>query len=602
MNRRTSFGLRLLTASLVMMLACPARGLAEGAAHGIAMHGAPALRPDFDHLPHANPEAPKGGRLVLGQLGAFDSLNPMIVKGQAAFGLRDYVYESLLARSHSEPFTLYASLAERIEVPDDRSSIVFHLDRRARFADGKPVSPDDVVFSWRLLKEKGLPFMRAHYRSAARAEITGERAVRFVFDGSGNREAPLLVALMPILPRHLIDPDAFDRTTLEPPIGSGPYRVASLEAGRTITYQRRDDWWAASLPVNRGRYNFDEVRIDYFRDASVMLEAFKAGQIHLRPEEDPSRWAESYRFAAVTEGRVVKAEFPIAVPAGMTALAMNTRRASFTDQRVRQALILIFDFEWINRSLYHGAYTRTQSFFERSALSSSSRPADRLERALLAPFPEAVKSEVLAGTYRYPVSDGSGHNRANLSAAVKLLTAAGYRLEGGRLVGRDGRQMTIEILASSRAQERLLLTYVAALGKLGIAARVRQVDSSQYQERLKTFDFDMIQTTWPASLSPGNEQVNRWGSAAAGIERSLNYPGVRNPAVDAMIDALLRARERDDFEAAVRALDRVLLSGDYVIPLFHLKQQWVAHWSHLKYPQKTSLYGYLIDTWWSAAR
>jgi peptide/nickel transport system substrate-binding protein len=595
----------ILSGTYTLFLALLALGLgawsgraAAEPVHGIAMHGAPALPPNFTHLPYVNPDAPKGGRIVLGQHGTFDSLTAFIVRGVAAAGLRDYVYESLLGRSLDEPFSLYGLIARSIDVAPDRSSITFHLDPRARFSDGRPVTTDDVIFSWEQLKEKGLPFMRAHYRTALKATVVQPGSVRFDFDTHGNREAPLLLGLMPILPKHRIDPETFEQTSLEPPVGSGPYKIAAVDAGRSITYQRDPEWWGRDLPINRGRFNFDEVRYDYFRDATALFEAFKSGQISLRPEEDPARWAEANTLPAVNEGRAKIAEFEVGIPAGMAAFAFNTRRWPFTDARVREALTFMFDFEWINRNLYHGSFTRTQSFFERSALAWTGRPADERERALLAPFAEYVKPGVLDGTWRFPSSDGSGHNRENLSRGIALLKEAGFSLNRGKMQAADGRPLTFEILASSRAQERLMLAYTNTLRRIGIEVRVRQVDSSQYQERLRTFDFDMIQANWPASLSPGNEQINRWGSAAADVERSLNYPGVKNPAVDAMIEALLKAEGREDFEAAVRALDRVLISGNYVIPLFHLKKQWVGYWSYLQPAPRPTLFGFNVDAWW----
>lgn len=587
------------------MIATLGRGLGAAEAqprHGIAMHGDPALPADFAHLPYVNPDAPKGGRIVLGQHGTFDSLTPFIIRGVAAAGLRDYVYESLLARSLDEPFSLYGLVAQSIEVPPDRSFIVFHLDPRARFSDGQPITPEDVLFSWEQLKDKGPPYMRAHYRTVSKATILPPRAIRFDFEDHGNREAPLLLGLMPILPSHSLDAATFEQTSLDVPIGSGPYVVASLEAGRTITYQRNPDWWGRDLPINRGRFNFDEIRFDYYRDATALFEAFKSGQISFRPEEDPARWAEGRALPAVAEGRVKIAEFDIGVPAGMAAFAFNTRRWPFNDVRVRQALIQMFDFEWINRNLYHGGFSRTQSYFERSALASTGRPADARERALLAPFSSLIKPDVLDGTWQLPISDGSGHNRENLARGVAILKEAGFSLQGRQMLAADGRPLAFEILAATRAQERLMLSFTNTLKRIGIDVHVRQVDSAQYQERLRTFDFDMIQANWPASLSPGNEQINRWGSAAADIERSLNYPGVKNPAVDAMIEALLKAEERDDFEAGVRALDRALLSGDYVIPLFHARRQWVAYWAYLQPAPRPTLYGYNIDTWWHAER
>ena len=570
------------------------------------MHGKPTHPPGFSHFPYVNPDAPRGGRLVLGQQGTFDSLNPFVVKGRAASGLRNYVYESLLARSGDEPFTLYGLIAESIEVPPDRSFATFHLRPEARFADGQPITPDDVLYSHAFLKDRGYPFHREHYRKVVAAEKIGERSVRFTFNAPGNapghaagnaatdREMPLILGLMPILPRHKFDGEP----TLEPPLGSGAYRVAQVDPGRSVIYRRNPDWWARDLPVMRGRFNFDEIRIEYYRDEASLFEAFKAGEIDLRTEDDPVRWVEGYRFAAISDGRVVKREFDIKVPSGMAGLAFNTRRPLFQDQRVRRAFILMFDAEWINRNLFNGLYKRTQSYFERSYLSAHGRPADGFELPLLMPFRELVKPEILAGTFRLPATDGSGDNRANLRAAHKLLTEGGYRLEGGRLT-KEGVPLRIEFLAQTRGEERLMLSFARTLERLGIDLRIRQVDSAQYELRRKTFDFDMLQWSWPASLSPGNEQINRWSSRTAESEGSQNLVGVRNPAADATIAALLSAEAEPDFAAGVRALDRVLMSGDYVIPLFYLPKAWVAHWTHLKHPAVAPLAGFDLDTWWT---
>jgi peptide/nickel transport system substrate-binding protein len=373
-----------------------------------------------------------------------------------------------------------------------------------------------------------------------------------------------------------------------------------VKPGQSITLKRDPNYWAAKLPVNQGLYNFDEIRFDYYRDAGSLFEAFKAGAVDARPEDDPTRWTEGYHIPAVRDGRIVKEAFPVATPAGMSALVFNTRRPLFADQRVRQALIELLDFEWINRTLYHGQYARTQSYFARSDLSSHGRPADARERALLAPFASEVKPEIMDGTFSFPVSDGTGENREGRKRALALLEEAGYRLEGGALRDQTGRQVSFEILASTRAEERLLLTYARALKQVGIDARIRQVDSAQYQRRKLNYDYDMIQYDWPVSLSPGNEQFFRWGSDGVATEGTYNYAGVRSAGVDAMIKALLEEKDSEGFVAAVRALDRLLLSGDYVVPLFHLPKQWLAYWSKLKRPAATPLYGYQIDTWWSA--
>lgn len=571
--------------------------------HGIAMHGRPAFATGFTHFPYVNPDAPKGGVLKLGQIGTFDSLNPLNVIGVAANGIREYVYESLLARSQDEPFTLYGLIAKQIELPDDRRMVTFHLDPDARFSDGHPVTTDDVVFSWGLLKEKGQPYHRAHYRNVARVEVPSVGVVRFHFEDNGNREAPLLVGLMPILPKHRVDPGSFEKTTFHPPVGSGPYTVGALDPGRSVAFMRHPDWWGKDKAVNRGRYNFDEIRFEYLRDQTALFEAFKAGDVHLRIEDDAGRWAEGYAFPAAADGRIARIEIPIGVPAGMTALVMNTRRPLFADPRVRRAMIQMFDFEWINRNLFHGHYTRTRSFFARSALSSDGVPASDRERSLLAPFIGQIKPEILAGAQAFPVTDGQGHNRANMEAGFRLLTEAGYRQEGGRLIHQQTRRpVAFEMLAATRAEERLFQSFAKPLERLGIKVDIRLVDSSQRWSRLKTFDFDMMQWTWSASLSPGNEQLNRWSTASADVELSLNYAGVKSAAADALIDSLLAAREREEFVDAVRAFDRLLLSGDYVIPLYHSTVQWVAFWSQLQRPQKSPLSGLSLETWWWGGR
>jgi peptide/nickel transport system substrate-binding protein len=584
---------------LIVALLLPSGGNQAMAADGIAMHGSPHETAGFTCFPYVNPDAPKRGRVTFAMQGSYDSLNPLIVRGEPADGVRDYVYESLLARANDEPFTLYGLIAESIDTPPDRSYVEFTLDPRAKFSDGVPITVYDVIFSLELLRDHGRPNHRSYYTKVTKVEKTGERKVRFTFDHSGDREMPLIIGLMPVLPRHLINPDAFETTTLTPLIGSGPYVIDKVDPGKSITFKRDPNYWGRDLPVNCGRYNFDEIRFDYYRDAGSMFEAFKSGLVQLRDEDDPTRWTEGYDFPALRDGRVIKEELPLETPAGMSALVFNTRRPLFADQRVREALIKLLDFEWINRTLYHGQYARTQSYFARSNLSSHGHPADATERALLSPYLDDVKPSIMDGNYTLPQSDGSGENREGRREALQLLEQAGYHLKGGKLVNvATGEPFQFEILAATRAQERLLLTYAAALKQVGIDARIRQVDSAQYQRRKQTYDFDMIEYYWPVSLSPGNEQSFRWGSQAAVTEGSFNYPGVKSKAVDAMIEAILKAEDEDSFVSAVRALDRVLLSGDYVIPLFHLPRQWVAHWRELKRPETTPLYGYQLDSWW----
>ncbi|MTD93228.1 ABC transporter substrate-binding protein [Hyphomicrobium sp. xq] len=571
--------------------------------HGIALYGEPKQPPDFTHFSYVNPDAPKGGRLILGAFGSFDNLNPLIIKGVAANGIRDFTIESLMARGLDEPFTLYGLVAERVDVPADRSSITFHLNPNARFSDGTPITADDVIFSLQLLKEKGRPNHRTYFAKVAKTERLSDRVVRFAFDAAGDREIPLILGLLPVLPKHAINPATYENTTLEAPIGSGPYKVGKIDAGRSITFVRDPNYWGRDLPVNRGRFNFDEIRFDYFREGSVMFDAFKAGQIDLWPEEDPRRWANGYDFPAIRDGRAVKREFTIGLPAGMTGLVFNTRRAVFKDARVREALIYLFDFEWINRTLYAGLYSRTQSYFERSILASTGRPADARERQILAPFPDAVKPQFMEGTYRFPSTDGSGRGRDNQEKAFRLLQEAGYELRGGKLVNAEnGRQLEFEILASSTSQEGLLLSFARDVERLGIKVKLRVVDGAQYQQRLTSYDYDMIQNAWTSSLSPGNEQLFRWSTQSAKVQGTYNFAGVENPAADAMIQAMLAAKTEDDFVSAVRALDRVLLSGDYVIPLFFIPKQWVAYWTRLQHPETTPLFGYNVDSWWMAGQ
>ncbi len=583
-----------------MLLAASAASPEKTAArYAIAMHGEPALPENFAQFRYVDPDAPKGGRLTVGVLGTFDSLNPLIVKGVPAQSLRGYVIESLLARGYDEPFTLYGLLARSVETDAARSFVTFNLDERAAFSDGKPVTPEDVVFSWRLLRDKGRPNYRTYYAKVTKAEAVGERSVRFDLSNADDRELPLILGLMPVLPRHATDPDTFEETSLKPIVASGPYVVAGVDVGRSVTLARNPHYWGRDLPVNRGYWNFDTVRFDYYRDANSHFEAFRKGLFDLHAETDPGRWETGYNFPAARDGRVIKEEFPTGLPQGMFAFVFNTRRSVFADIRVREAIASLFDFEWINRSLFYGRYQRTGSYFEGSELSARGRPADARERALLAPFPDAVRPDVLDGTWSPAASDGSGRDRNRLKAALKLLAEAGYDLDGTVLKKRKTRKpLTFEILVTTKDQERIALAFAHNLRRAGIEPSIRIVDAVQYEQRRVTFDFDMIQYRWDQSLSPGNEQAFYWGSASADEQGSRNYMGVRSAAVDAMIAAMLKAEQRADFVAAVRALDRVLISGQFVAPLYHLPAQWVARWRSIRHPAPTSLYGYLPETWW----
>ena len=569
------------------------------AAYAIAMHGSPAMPDGFTAPSYANPDAPQGGRLVQGVLGTFDSLNPLIVKGLAVQAIRGYVIESLMARGYDEPFTLYGLLARSVETDDARSYVTFSLDPAARFSDGTPVTAEDVLFSWQLLRDHGRPNHRAYYSKVAAAVSLDVRTVRFDLSGSNDRELPLILGLMPVLPRQAVNVATFEDTTVAKPVGSGPYVVADVDLGKSITLKRDPNYWGRALPINTGLWNFDELRFDYYRDANAYFEAFKAGLYDLRSEIDPARWQTGYGIPAVRDGRIAKESFRNGLPKPASAFVFNTRRAIFSDIRVREAISLLFDAQWVNRNFFFDRFERSASFFDDSELSAYRRPADGRERALLAPFPDAVRPEVLDGTWSPPVSDGSGRDRTSLRQALTLLDAAGYELKGAVLRERaGGRPLSFEIMVTNRDDERLALAFAGNLERAGIVARVRLVDAVQYDQRRLSFDFDMIENRWEQSLSPGNEQTLYWGSAAADEQGSRNYMGVRSPAVDAMIAAMLSARGRADFVAAVRALDRVLVSGCYVVPLFYLPEQWVARWTAVEHPERASLSGYLPETWW----
>ncbi len=554
-----------------------ASAAANSAEHAIAMHGRPALPPGFDHLPYADPEAPKGGRIVFGVQGTFDSLNPLIVLGVAPDAVPKYVQQSLLYRSADEPFTAYALLASRIELDPDRTRLAFEIDARATFSDGRPVTAEDVLFTVEMLKTKGKPFHRSSLAGVTNASAPSPRRVEFELGDGSNRELPLLIGSLPIFARHATDAETFGETSFKPALGSGPYVVSEVRPGESLILKRRKDFWAAELPVMRGLFNADEIRYDFYRDSNALFEAFKAGLCDIRLESDPTRWMTGYDIPAVRQGRILRETLHFDTPKGMTGLVFNTRRPVFADIRVREALGLLFDFEWVNRNLFHGVYRRAGSFFSDSELSALGVAADAREKALLAPFPGAVREDVLSGAWRPSETDGSGRDREQARKALDLLNAAGFTLRDGTLRDGEGEPFTFEITVTNRPQERLALNYAQSLGRLGIAAQVRLIDDVQYWRRLSAFDFDMVQWTWPASASPGNEQIGRWGSANAGRKGALNYAGVKSPAVDAVLQTLLKAREREDFVAAVRTLDRLLISGFYVVPLYYLPDTWFAH-------------------------
>ena len=504
-----------------------------------------------------------------------------------------------MVRGNNEPFTLYGLLAKTVETDDARSYVTFHLDSRARFSDGRPLRADDVLFSWELLRDHGRPNHRQYYSKVAKAEAPDPLTVRFDFGGAPDRELPLILGLMPILARHATDPSTFEETSMTAPTGTGPYRVTAVRPGASVTFARNPDYWGRDLPINRGLWNFDEIRLDYFREANGEFEAFKRGLYDFRVEPEPLRWHDGYDFEAARKGEVIRETAEIKMPQPSQFLVFNTRRPLFSDIRVRQALTLLFDFEWINRNYFFGLYGRSGGFFAGSELSAYGRPADERERDLLKPFAAQIPPDILDGSYRLPVTDGSGRDRTTLRSALRLLSDAGYELDGTVLRQRATKTpLAFEILVTTRDQERIALAYSRDLKRAGIEVTVRAVDPVQFDQRRLGYEFDMVQIRWDQSLSPGNEQAFYFGSQAADITGTRNYMGAKNLAIDALIATLLEARERPAFVSAVRALDRILMSGFYAIPLFSVQQQWIARWNWIERPATTALTGYLPETWW----
>jgi len=574
--------------------------------HAIAMHGSPALAPDYQHFPYVNPDVKKGGRVTYGVVGTFDSLNPFILKsmGTTARGVWDtifgnLIYEPLMVRSADEPFSLYGLLAESVEWDEDRTFVQFNLNPDAKWSDGQAVTPDDVIFSFELLRDKGrIPFSN-RLAAVEKMEKVGEHGVRFTFSEKADRETPLILATAtPILPKHVIDPATFDQSTLKPPIGSGPYRIKSVSPGERIVYERNPDYWGKDIPSKIGFDNYDQITVEYFLQENTLFEAFKKGEIDIYLEGSPTHWARAYDFPAVRNGDVVKDAFKPQLPTGMLGFVFNTRRPVFADVNVRAGLSLAFDFEWANRNLFEGAYTRTESIWQNSPLTSLGKPADDRELKILGPAKARIEPAVLDGTYRLPKTDGSGADRKVLREAVDLLRKGGYTIKNGRMSDAAGRPLAFEVMTQTIDQEKLAIAYQRTLRMIGVDMSIRTVDDAQYQARSFKFDYDMIMKSYPASLSPGIEQLGRWGSAARDAQGSFNFAGTADPDLDRLIDAMLAARGEEDFEAAVRAYDRMLISGHYMVPLYHIPEQWVARRSYIGYPETLPLYGYQLNTWW----
>ena len=568
----------------------------SGPVHGFAMHGDVKYPPNFQHFDYANPDAPKGGDVKLHAIGTFDSFNPYILRGVAA-GAVGLTLDTLMAASGDEPFTEYCLVCKTIEVPADRSWVEFTLRPEARFNDGSPITADDVIWSFEALKTKGHPFWRSYYADVVKVEKLGEHKVRFTFKSGVNRELPLIVGQMPVFSKTWWSTRDFEKNSLEPPLGSGPYRIESFEGGRYVTLRRVPDYWAAKLPVNVGRYNFDTIRYDYYRDQTVALEAFKAGEYDLRTENQALAWATGYESPALSQGLIKKIEIPEHLTSGMQGYAMNLRRPVFQDRRVREALGEAFDFEWSNRTLFYGQYTRTRSYFDNSELAATGTPSPA-ELKLLEPWRGKIPDEVFAKEYDPPKTDGSGNIRDNLRVALRLLQEAGNKVENGVMTGPGGQKLSFEILLDNPQFERVTLPYVENLKRIGVAARVRTVDPAQYQKRMDEFDYDMTIAVFPQSQSPGNEQRGYWSSEAADLRGSNNLIGVKDPAIDAMVNLIVQAPTREDLVTRTHALDRLLQWGYYVVPHWHLAFVRVAYWDRFSRPKVTPLSGYDPTTWW----
>ena len=564
--------------------------------HGLTKYGDPKYSEEFEHFDYVNPDAPKGGEVRFFAFGGFDTLNAFSLKGRKAGGL-EKLYDTLLKQSDDEPFSSYGLLADRVRVPEDNSWVAFHLRPEARWHDGMPVTVDDVIWTLETLRNSGLPFYSTYYANVTDAVAEGGGWVRFDFDGPGNIELPLILGELSILPRHWYGDRDFEEASLDFPLGSGPYRVASIDSNRSIVYERVEDYWAVDLPVNVGQNNFDRIRYDEYLDLDIAMEAFKANEYDFRAENNSKRWATSYTGPAFDNGLIVVDVVAHSRPQGMQAFVFNLRKPKFNDSRVREALALAFDFEWVNENLFYGQYRRSTSFFSNSELAAAGMPSEA-ERAILDRFRADLGEEVFGEVHVPPVSDGSGNNRTNLRKAQALLNEAGWTIRDGRLTGPGGELMEIEFLMVQPAFERVLQPLAAQLDRLGATLKIRPVDSAQYKERLDTFDFDMVVASFGQSRSPGNEQRSFWSSAAADIPGSNNIIGIQNPVIDALVEEVVYAASREELVTATRALDRLLRWGHYVIPNWHISYDRLAYWDRFGQPAVIPDNGIILDAWW----
>jgi len=589
---------KILSSFLFLFLALiglPA--MAQTAEHGRALHGKPLYPSTFTHVDYVNPDAPKGGTLHLSSLGTFDTLNPFTLKGVAADGT-GMVFETLMTRSMDEPFSQYGWVAESVTVAPDKTWVSYKLRPEAKFHDGSPITPEDVIFSYETLRDKGHPTYRSYYKDVVNAEKTGKNDVRFTFRDGKNTELPMIVGELPILSKKSWKDKNFAATTLEKIMGSGPYEIESFTPGRSITFARIKDWWAADLPINKGRYNFDHITYDFYRDMTVATEAFFAGRYDYRFENVAKNWALNYDTPAVKKGQIRKQEIKNELPSGMQAFIMNTRRPLFKDRKVREALGYAFDFEWSNKNFAYGTYSRTSSYFENSELAAKGIPTPA-ELKILEPYRGKIPDEVFTTEFTLPKTNGSGDCRDNLRKAAELLREAGWTMKNGMLTNAEGTPFTFEILEYQPMFERWVQPMLRNLERLGIKATFTIVESSQYQNRLSGFDYDIITGIFGQSLSPGNEQRDMWGSNKVDVKGSRNLIGVRDPVADELIDKLVRAETREDLITYSRALDRVLLWQYYVIPHWFSGVYRIAYWDKFGQPKIAPKYGLaVVDSWW----
>lgn len=582
-----------------VLLAFPAAAQYQATpAKGVAMHGNPRYGWNFKHFDYANPDAPKGGTLKMSAYGSFDTFNPYTIKGVSAAGT-GLLFDTLMVESADEPFSEYGLIAETVEMPKDRSWVAFNINKKARFHDGTPVTAEDVVFSFDILRTKGLPMFRYYYGNVDKAVAEKPMRVLFVFKPGDNRELPLILGQMPVFSKKYWQDRDFSATTLEPPVGSGPYKVAGFETGRYVIYERDPDYWAKDLPPVRGFYNFDKIRYDYYRDATVAVEGFKSGAFDLRVENEAKKWVSAYDGFSEKNG-MIKKSFNHSLPSGMQGFVFNTRRAIFADRRVRQALGLAFDFEWSNKNLFYGLYKRTQSYFDNSDMAAKGLPKGE-ELKLLNKYRDRLPPEVFTRPFSLEKTSGDGNIRPQLEKAFKLLEEAGWTVRDGVLKNEKGDPFRFEILidsASSSAWERIALPYIRNLKRLGVEAVLRAVDTTQYKNRTDSYDYDMIVNIWGQSTSPGNEQRYFWGSAAADMNGSQNYAGIKNPVVDELIEEIIEAPDRKKLVAAVKALDRVLLWEHYVVPHWFVPSVRLVYWNKFGIPDDSVMKGVQLMTWW----